>query len=82
MRRRPKGTVLCMDDGNEASRAVAPSTVDQLLAKRLPFFVLWFERWKRDCRLRTLARPIQGQKPTRQESKSSADLHAQKGGQA
>ena len=38
-----------MDDGNEASRAVAPSTVDQLLAKRLPFFVLWFERWKHDC---------------------------------
>ena len=66
MRRRPKWI--------EASRVAVPST-DQLLAKRLPFFVLWFERWKRDCRLRTLARPIQGL-----ESKSSAGFHAQKKG--
>jgi len=25
-----------------------PGTVDRLPEKRLPFFVLWFERWKRE----------------------------------
>jgi len=71
---RSKGTVRCMDDGLEPGRGAVPVAVDQILEKRLPFFVLWFERWKRDCRLRTLARPTQGR-----ESKSSADYHAQKG---
>jgi hypothetical protein len=28
------------------------TTVPPTVEKRLPFFVLWFQRWKRDCDLK------------------------------
>jgi len=53
---RPKATII-------------PSTENELLEKRLPLFVRWFESWKRarDTQLRTVAQRTRGR-----ESKSGA----------
>ena len=43
-----KNFPTAIDGGHKAFRAADPSALDRSVARRLPFFAQWFERWKRE----------------------------------
>jgi hypothetical protein len=72
-----KNSPIAIDDGRKAFQAAEPSMLDRSVARRLPFFALWFERWKRDCQRQMLTWRNRDKSKNDKSKNVSSDLRAQ-----